>query len=634
MDKDIKDNKTDKTWPSYSQYLGYCSELNITSMLSLDEWIELGNNCELEDKHHHGLGFAPPVPLMPSRPSPQLPRTSPLLNPSGGFDFGAGVTGMLGPNNIISKLFDIYDNLSDPTKSNSEKVRIAVETVLNEVAKNAGSKGGNIKVPKDAIREASLKSSPTSFSVKMPAVESSYSPEIPNTLYSDFYRTAGDRDANLYVTSLNWNMPANEPQVTDYVERILIPDLQTRANISVNFNVNAEQVFTFGKVSSYMREVMLAMQTYYSYANIIAYCGKNGNSNTGMYALRDMISAEDINRLTLLGERLNNIPIPPRLRELSYWMSNIYKSQSECPNSPIMLIVPFSFAGAQPPGYDDNGNGYYSGIIPTIDTIIDRLNPGIDNPLGVDFFNNRFINMLAKVCPGWLGTPMGSADGVPLHDPHWMDVWSNSPCKLVSADTAALVKSYYVPFLENGTDRGAELKYITHSETISGINQALFSTWQYNTAAGTGWSGMLVPKTSISKKAIGGAVIYYGVTNRFLFGSTTTPNGTYELLYAYSGSNSQNEGVFNYANSQSGWYNTPSEDVITGTTSIGDNATFMPVDCQPANGMNLSSNANPSYQSTRWLMSFDEALSGPGSVKGRPPRKRSRGKKDKLTTEE
>nr|QIS87974.1 MAG: hypothetical protein [Tolstikov virus] len=57
----------------------------------------------------------------------------------------------------------------------------------------------------------------------------------------------------------------------------------------------------------------------------------------------------------------------------------------------------------------------------------------------------------------------------------------------------------------------------------------------------------------------------------------------------------------------------------------------MPVDCQPANGMNLSSNANPAYQSTRWLMSFDEAFTGP--TKSKPMRK-ARDRRGKLTTEE
>lgn len=623
----MQDNN-EPIWPSFSEYIKFCNQLKIKTNMSASDWIELGASGIIQDKHYHGLGFIPSMPRPTTNPGSQFPGASPLnpfRKPSfitpGGIDITGGISGLLGPDNIVTVISGLYDDLSDPTKSDPEKVKTVVKTILDQISKNNEEKGDDIKIESDSIQKP-RKPSVTSFSVKEPAVEVSYSPEIPNTLYSDYYRTCSDKDANLYISSLLWDMPAEDPQVINYVERILVPDLQTRANVSVNFNVNAEQTFTFSRVCTYMTTIMHAMRTYYSYANIIAYQSHTSNSNTGMYELRNMIDAEDINLIGLLGERLNNLPIPPRLRELAFWLSNIYKSNGDCPNSPVLMIVPFSFGYTTTSDVDGDGLGYSTSIESSVQQIIQDLNPGVNNPLGADYFNDRFINMLAKVCPGWLNTPMGSATGIPFHDPHWMDVWSNSPALFVTPQNDT--KLYEVPFLDDASDRGEEIKYVTHSTTISGINQALFSVKMSST-----WSGMLKPKENIAFKKDGNGNVYFGQTNRFFFGSgPNIPNGA---LYMYGGDALDNfaNNPKSFVNSQSGWFNTPG--TLPVSTMLQYNEMYMPVDCQPANGMNLSSNANPAYQSTRWLMSFDEAFTGPKKPK---TFRKARGKKDKLTTDE
>lgn len=450
----------------------------------------------------------------------------------------------------------------------------------------------------------------TAFSVKPPAIEVSYSPNIPNTVFSDYYRTVKDKDAIVYLSSCVWRIPQDDPDIENYLNNILIPDLQTRANVNVNFNVNAEQVFTPVKVTSYMSQVMVAMQTYYSLANVIAYCANTTNNNRGMYELRNMISAEDIQTLQLLGERLNNIPIPPRLRELAFWLSGIYKSQSNCPNSPVCMITPLTFENNNLYPWDNNGNGYYVSIKSSIQFLINALNP---DATVTGSWDGRFLNMLAKVCPGWLGAEMGSASGIPLHDPHWMDVWSNSPSSVVAADSLGTQRA--VPQLANAADRGEEIRYVTHCTEISGVNQALFSTH----LGSNNWSGLLMPAESTVPNQSNDGNQHQGNTNRLVFssGSGVTEGAFYPYYgQASTASNFNDNGYgYNFPVSQSGWYNTPGEQL--------ENNFYMPVDCQPVNGMNLSSNANPSYMSTRWLMSFDEALTGMTS-KSRTSKKRSK----------
>uniref|UniRef100_A0A2V0RJ33 Uncharacterized protein n=1 Tax=viral metagenome TaxID=1070528 RepID=A0A2V0RJ33_9ZZZZ len=608
MNKETTNTDVKQSWPTYSEYLRYCTEIGINSKLSKQEWNDFEKEIasKTEDKHYHGLGFMPgPAfrpsprlsPISPIKPGNSIPTNSPIKT---GPPTPQGPSGMSGPSGLVSDLFDLYSTLSDPTVPPGDKAGRVATTIIGLLDASAEARGGNVKVQKDE-NERNLAQSYqlkyAAFSIKPPAIEVSYSPDIPNTVFSDYYRTVNDKDANVYLSSNVFRIPQDDPDIENYINNILIPDLQTRANVNVNFNVNAEQVFTPAKVTSYMSQVMVAMQTYYSLANILAYPALEGNSNTGMYRLRSMISADDINALNLLGERLNNIPIPPRLRELAFWLSGIYKSTNQCPNSPVLMITPLTFENFNQYPWDNNGNGYFSQIKSSIQFLINALNP---DATVSGSWDGRFVNMLAKVCPGWLGAEMGSSSGIPLHDPHWMDVWSNSSSSVTTADSTGAQKA--VPVLSIAQDRGETIRYVTHCTEISGINQALFSTSLGN----NNWSGLLMPAESTVPNQGSDGTPYYGSTNRLVFSSGSgVGEGAFYPYYgsASTQSNFQDDGYgFNYPVSQSGWYNNPGAGLA--------NNFYMPVDCQPVRGMNLSSNLDPSYMSTRWLMSFDEALTG------------------------
>jgi len=616
-----KQPKVAEDLPSYASYKQYASHLKLKSLLSEKEWDEFlklySKQEHTESELVHGLGFTPLAPRMPFMPGPNMPKTNPFTrgtpfsNPFNGAG-GDGPGNMEGPNNVFGPGMEAWETFSDPNSSTLQKIQTAVN-LMNELGKAFGSKGGNIDVPKSQFPISAAGSGGTTLNLRPKAIEISYSPNITNTVFSDYYREVREYDANLYISSISFQMPPNDSGVTNYVNNILIPDLQTRANMAVGFNVNAEQNFTVNKICGYITTVTDAMMLYFFYCNILSYTALTSNTNTGVYALREMISVEDVQLIEILGERLNNLPIPPRLREWAFWMMGVYKSNNNVPNSPVLMFAPCEFTRSSNLTYD--GYDYMVAITPRIQTLIAELNPVGSSSTT---FDGKMLNMLAKVCPGWVGQAMGSGNGIPMHDPHWMDVWSNSPSAVNTATGVSTTRLIPQPEYGASDVNSAPIKYVSHCDSLSGVNQAIFSS--YSNATGV-WSGLIKPDTSAYLYSDGGGQpASSGYTNRFIFAHNPShPDGRlWPYAGMFGGQIFVDSADDNYPLSQSGWY---------GHTSISAQGTFYPpVDTQAVLGMSLSSNRIPTYQTVRWLMSFDEALSGSSTSR---TNRRSRKSRDK-----
>lgn len=599
MDKDNL-NDSDKGLPSYSEYILYANKMRISSRFTKDEYLEFTDIVKAEkgdvtQKQMESLGFAFPFGPKPAfKPMPNMP-VAPSAPAGPG---GPGIPGISGFSAPVNFLFGAYETLADPEVDVFTKLR-TITKVIDDVTSGGGNEG-NIKRGDIPASNVAPSNSQLAVNYKPNAIDVKYEPPIPNTVYSNYYRTNDFRDSNVYISQLELQMPQGDPRVDNYIQNILIPNLQTRANVAVNFDVKAGTTFTYQKITSYLETVMKAMQTYYSISNILTYCAATTNNNSGMYALRKNFTAQSVQNLQLLSERLNNIPIPPRMRELCYWMSNIYKATDECPNSPILMITPLQLISN---GYDDeNGYSIVTSIESNVNDLIDALNPTYSTGAAGDFDGN-LINMLAKICPGWLGTDMGAGAGVPLYDTNWMDLWSNSPSSIITADSSQT--SFHVPFVYPSDDRAKEIPYVAFGNVLSGMSQALFS------AKMGVWSGLIKPLTSATFSVGSGGTSYIGETNRFIFANSEgKPDGEFFAYYGnvgdqlFSNSYTSEGSGGDYPKSQSAWYNHPAQ----ATENNDYNSLYIPCNAQRIQGFNFSSNEVPSYMSTRWLMSFDEAL--------------------------
>ena len=245
------------------------------------------------------------------------------------------------------KIAEAAETIMDPQASLEAKRDAAVETVKT-FTKFAKTALPDIKVPKSnakSLQESTSMSNINALSVKPNPLEINYSPDIKNTVYTETDRSPTYQFSSpLYITQIDYQLPSDQADVKNFFNNVLVPNLQSRVQASVSFNALAGTIFTASNLSEYFTLIMKALGTYYFYANTIAYCTDRNNMNTGMYALRDKITPEDMLLLQRLEERLNGMPIPKTLNEQAYWLFNNYKSTNDIPNSAMLKFsnVPFS----------------------------------------------------------------------------------------------------------------------------------------------------------------------------------------------------------------------------------------------------------------------------------------------------
>jgi len=572
---------------SYDDYIIWCSLQGIIKPLSESEFGQLlldVKNNELDTDRLHGLGFVPAIGGGGVRPRRSV-NLSNRYNPSPN---NATLSGMRGAPDIIAKGMGVWDQISNPNSTTRSAARQAINT-MRGIKQIFDGMGGNINtggIPNiPGMRQSSEgPKGALLFNIKPNPIEISYSPSIPNTIYADTYRQVSNRDANLYMSSIYYKLPTGDSTVTDYVEKILIPNLELRANNSASFNTNSYINFTYPKVTGYIETVANALLVYFSLTNIISYCA-NGGKNTAMWALKEMISAEDMLLIDTLGERLTNLPIPPRLKEQMYWLTNVYKATNNVPNSPILLLTGMTFGT---PVLDGESDDYFTTMNPRVQYYIDALRPPVTS---TSEFDMRMLDMMAKVLPGWLKQGIGPGFGIPVHDGHWYDVWMNSPTSSYTGGDTINVP--------NAQDTNTDIDYVSVNDDFSGVSQYLFSAF-YDSE----WSGAIEPTLS----TITSDGVIQAFTNRFVFRkgkNNASPEGA---LYPYYACNPRGAfGTSDMQLSQSGWFNHVYQSSSAGPTF---NYTFPGATTQAVRGLNILSNQKPSYESTQWIMSFDEAFSG------------------------
>uniref|UniRef100_A0A8J9RR34 Capsid protein n=1 Tax=viral metagenome TaxID=1070528 RepID=A0A8J9RR34_9ZZZZ len=614
MEQKDNDKKPKKPQPTYADYLCWASLEGILEPISELQFEDLLKDIENDDfssNSIHGLGLVPTL-IGGVRPRPSINLNSRVNSRPG----GASLPNLRGMPDVIATGMGVWDQISNPDSTTRSTVREVTQT-MRGIRQRFEGMGGNVNVKGNPTvpgmpggggrgpRGALL------FNIKPDPVEISYSPSIPNTVYADTFRQVKYRDANLYITSVAYQVPPNDQTVRDYVEKILIPNLELRANAATSFNTNAYINFTFEKVTSYIETVANALLVYFSLTNILSYC-KNGGTNTGMFALKEMISAEDVLLLQTLGERLTNLPIPPRLKEQLYWLTDVSKSTNNVPNTPILLFTGMTFETTPEDAYDVR---YFTEMTSRVQTYIDALNPPATSTTSFDM---RMLDMMANVMPGWLKQGIGPGFGLPTHDGHWYDVWCNSPQLSKYGASGTL---YTVP---NVTDPMEDIPYVSVTNDMSGINQALFSVYyDYN------WTGSIVPRISFIKDGSNNVV---GFTNRLIFAQGKGTNNNVEgALYPYFDMvGSGNFEDTSYVLSQSGWFNQVD---FSSNAPANHTAYFPSAVSQAVRGLNVISNQVPSYQSIQWIMSFDEAFSGvtkdpnPGPGKPKGPKISKKNKK-------
>jgi hypothetical protein len=371
----------------------------------------------------------------------------------------------------------------------------------------------------------------TGFTFIPKPLEIRFKPNVPNTVYGEV--TVGPNQelssnlqqnirARMHINSIELKLPsfsygasnAAGKVVRDYFTQVFVPNLQIRAQGNVSFNIQASNHLSPDKLIKYFNDVINALSLYYFYAHTYAYCSVSENRNMGMYEMRDIFTTSDVQNLRLLEERLNGLPIPPRLNELCYWMFDVYRSSSVA-GSDIIRNAPFKFAGASEGStiatLIDGGDGL-------IISALNRLS-GLDAAGTVITNNHNRVtsDYLARICPNWVNVKVGSSTGLALHDPSFSTLFWNQPVAYgtkTNADSVATVEPIFSSLNE-------EYAYNAYCEELDGVIQSLFSWFDASTGVlkSTGWLAALP------------SVIGNEFVNRFTYADGNAGTGFYSYRY-------------------------------------------------------------------------------------------------------
>lgn len=281
----------------------------------------------------------------------------------------------------------------------------------------------------------------------------------PNAWTSDSMDTEVDLCSPLHVTSARLQIPLTDP-INLYFKSTLTFALQARAQEAVGFRLDINTIFTADNIFKYMNDVLYALQVYFYYKSITTYYSYFPNKNEGMMYLRSLITPQILDDLSTLERRLQDTPVPPRLLEMTRYLSMNYMSGNTASASLLKLVpnnTPTCIRGAD---------------------LTDAINGlrGTTNTM-----NNEIGALLRRAVGSWSPRVLYDIPLEPVYDPNFMTLFANLPYIDYNVSTARLV-----PTVLSTSD---PIVYCSYTDSLDGAITAMLSA-----AIGTAWSpGFLSP---------------------------------------------------------------------------------------------------------------------------------------------
>ena len=172
-----------------------------------------------------------------------------------------------------------------------------------------------------------------------------------------------------------------------------------------------------------------------------------------MDQFRANLTPSDYNNLFNLRREMMQCAIPPFVHEFAFYMMGTY-SQSHLPTSPLMKIMPFSFA--------TTSNMYFDGTLKTYTT--DNLS-AVDLARGHLNQMKEFNNILSRAIGSWGGVEPFEYRSAPRVDMDYTTFWTNA--NYVATNGSGV---QHFPKMETNSD---ELFYNIHTDAPDGWLQSM-----------------------------------------------------------------------------------------------------------------------------------------------------------------
>jgi hypothetical protein len=251
-----------------------------------------------------------------------------------------------------------------------------------------------------------------------------------------------DEFSTMHMTGVDMNFKSllEDGDVSNYFSKAFYTKLLSYAQGKVNFSVATLDAFSEINIRKYFDVMIGALNCYFFHVSILNYFENPQNNNYAMTDLRNNITPEVLNQLTILQRQLTTYPVPPKLMNLLYYLNGNFKA-----------------------------NGLDGSAIIKFET----------TEMGVNFLNSlttslksveKTASLLSRIFPDWLYQDLPSYPGTGFHDANFNTIWTNAPYSVNLGGQA-----YYGPFPYYPDDNS--IVYQTFSSELDGVSLALTSIY-------------------------------------------------------------------------------------------------------------------------------------------------------------
>jgi hypothetical protein len=270
----------------------------------------------------------------------------------------------------------------------------------------------------------------------------------PNTYVNDYMSPVEDNCSPLHFSTGIVRIPSTSAYALyEYYSNVIAFDIQSKAQGNVSFSLDILNNFTADNILSAMNSVLYALQIYYYYASIIGYHSNPKNKNLGMLSIRQRISAQELEWLSILGRRLMDTPVPPRFLDFVRYLSGTFSTSSN-PGSPLIKIAPIN-----PNENMTYKNGELSNALSALST-----------PTHMEIFS-----LLRRAVPHWVPSSLPDVPMIPVYDDNFSTIFANLPLGIFNPKDKDV---HHYPHV-NGAGDEFSVPYNSYSNNLDGLAFAL-----------------------------------------------------------------------------------------------------------------------------------------------------------------
>nr|APG78270.1 hypothetical protein [Shahe picobirna-like virus 1] len=455
---DISTNLGDDV-STYTEYLSLCSQMGVTNVQSEEDWTK---------SKTPGFRFVGPPAMAAAAGAFALRNGEKIISAfqKGGANTAANavVDALKSEGLSQAKEFIVTlggnSNASNSNTSNGSGSKFA----------GAGGFGGSTAGP--ASLKGIFETNPINLDLR---------PGLPASVYSDTVNYPESYGCFSHITGLKIGFDVLDPKTKFFFDNVLIPNLQNRAQSSVNFKVDLS-LLTSAKIISYLNDIISILSVYYFSSSVLSYCSIPTNKDRGMFALRNMITATDIDYLEQIRLQLPAFPVPPYLNSLLFWL---YQNYTDGQNGQVIIkLMPVSFNATA------DANNFATGFLGANGSV---LSNAITNLNRTD--NLQISSLLTQITPEWLSSKVFDASPIPIYNGSFSTLFANAPHTYFSGSQA------YGP---NVPGDDARVFYVSLDSNLDGMILGLGCLFSNNI-------GTFRPGLAINVNTVG----FDGATNRF-----------------------------------------------------------------------------------------------------------------------